>query len=73
MGTIVPRDVSHLITLIKRLLNDNNINLLQCGFKIMQNLSKGLKKHFGGVCRSVLGLVFGRLKDNKQMIVDETM
>jgi|SRR6218665_2348173 len=67
----MPRDNTHFINLIKRLLADNNINLLQCGFKIIKNLSKGLKKNFAHPCKVILGYVFSKLRDTKAMIVDE--
>jgi hypothetical protein len=52
-------------------MNDNNINLLQCGFKVIQNLAKGLKKNFIHVAKNILPLVFLKLKDSKTMIVEE--
>ena len=69
---ITPRDVAHYITLIKRLLNDKNINILQCAFKIVKNLSKGLRKNFNHPCKVFQGLVFSKLKDSKSVIVEET-
>lgn len=68
---IVPRESSHFITLIKRLLSENNINLLQCGFKVVKNLCRGLKRHFHHSCKVFLGQAYGKLKDSKAMIVDE--
>lgn len=68
---IINRESSHFITLIKRLLTDNNINLLQCGFKIIKNLSHGLKRNFVHPCKVILSLVFSKLRDTKAMIVDE--
>lgn len=67
---IINRDNSHFITLIKRLLSDNNINLLQCGFKVIKNLSKGLKRNFTHPCKVIQSLVFSKLRDSKAMIVD---
>jgi hypothetical protein len=64
-----PRDVGHLITLIKRLLAENNINLLLCGFSATQNLAKGLKKHFSPVAKNVSTFIFLKLKDAKSNIV----
>jgi hypothetical protein len=65
-----PRDLSHFITLIKRLLSDNNINLLLCGFSIAQNLSKGLKRHFYIVAKNISTYIFMKLKDAKPAIVE---
>ncbi len=47
--------------------------MLQCGFKIVKNLCKGLKKAFAICCKSFLSYVYVKLKDNKAMIVDETL
>lgn len=70
VGKILPpRDVSHYITLIKRLISENNINLLLCGFSITQNLSKGLKRHFFIVAKNISPNVFLKLKDAKSSIV----
>jgi hypothetical protein len=69
----VPRETSHYITLLKRLFQDNNINLLQCGFKMVKNLCRGLKKAFNVSCKSILSYIYLRLKDNKALIVDETL
>lgn len=64
-----PREVGHFITLIKRLLADNNINLLLCGFSITQNLSKGLKRNFSNVAKNISPYIFSKLKDAKPNIV----
>lgn len=37
------------------------------------NLSRGLKKSFSGPCKAFLSYVYLKLKDNKAMIVDETL
>lgn len=50
---------------------ENNINLLQCGFKVLKNLCKGLKKNFTHPTKAVQSLVYSKLKDTKAMIVDE--
>ena len=71
VNNIVPHENSHYITLIKRLLSENNINLLQCGFKVVKNLCKGLKKNFAHSAKSFCSLAYGKLKDSKAMIVDE--
>lgn len=67
------RENSHYGTLLKRLFEDNNINLLQCGFKIVKNLCRGLKKGFSHTCKIFLSSVYLKLKDNKAMIADETL
>jgi hypothetical protein len=67
---IVPRENSHYIGLLKRLFQDNNINLLQCGFKIVKNLCRGLKRTFSLSCKAILPYIYLRLKDNKVLIVD---
>jgi hypothetical protein len=64
-----PKDISHFITLIKRLLAENNINLLLCGFSIAQNLSKGLKKNFSQIAKNISSYIFLKLKDAKPNIV----
>ncbi len=46
---------------------------MQCGFKIVKNLCKGLKKAFAISCKSFLSYVYLKLKDSKVMIVDETL
>lgn len=68
---IVSRDSSQYITLIKRLLTDNNINLLQCGLRVVKNLCSGLKKNFSQPCRAIMSPIFFKLRDTKAMIVDE--
>lgn len=65
-----PREIAHFITLIKRLLSDNNINLLLCGFTIAQNLAKGLKRHFSNVAKNVVSNIYAKLKDAKSNIVE---
>lgn len=67
---IVPRENSQYISLIKRLLLDNNINLAQCGFLITQNLSKGLKKNFTLVGKNIQTPIFSKLRDGKAVIVE---
>ena len=57
--------------MIKRLLADNNINLLQCGFKIIVNLSKGLKRGFYHVCKTFITPLFSKLRDKKNSIIEE--
>lgn len=52
-------------------MTENNINLLQCGFKIVKNLCRGLRKNFAQPCKSFQSSVVIKLKDTKMMIVDE--
>jgi hypothetical protein len=51
-------------------LSDNNINLLQCGFKVVKNLCNGLKKNFTHPSKVILSLIISKLRDTKAMIVD---
>lgn len=48
---------------------DKNINLLACGFKIVKNLCKGLKKNFTHPCKAIQSYVFLKLKDTKSSVV----
>lgn len=48
-----PREVSHFISLIKRLLADNNINICYCGFYITQHMSKGLRRDFAHIANNI--------------------
>ncbi len=67
-----PREVSHFIFLIKKLLADKNINLCYCGFYIAQNMSKGLKKNFSHIAKNILDELYIKLKDLKVPIVELT-
>lgn len=68
--TILYRDsITSYIALLKRLLTDNNINLLLCAFEMIQNLSKGLKRQFSHVAKNIIDELFLKLKDSKPNIV----
>jgi hypothetical protein len=64
-----PRESSHFIFLIKKLLTENNINICYCGFYITQNLAKGLRKDFTFIAKNILSEVYGKLKELKAMTV----
>lgn len=64
---------SPLLQLLKQLLSDNNINILQCAIKITIHLSGGLRKNFSGGAKLLSSLLFQKLKDKKQFIVDDSL
>lgn len=66
---VPPKEHSHLITLLKGLLNDKNINICYCGFHIIQHLAKGLRRDFAHIARNIVDKLFGKLKELKYQTV----
>lgn len=65
--------VYHVIQMLKRLINDSNINLSTFAIKIVGAIANGLRKHFNQHAKMILESVCAKLKDKKQMVVDETL
>lgn len=68
---IVNKDYMHLISFISRLIVDSNFNVNISGFKLLRNMANGLRKNFYHGAKSIYKEILFKLRDKKQMIVDE--
>ena len=69
---LTPSNFYPIIGMLKRILSDPNINVVQSGIKIMGQLSKGLRKNFSSAAKIFFPILLGKFKDKKSQIVDET-
>jgi DNA-binding transcriptional regulator GbsR (MarR family) len=58
--------------MIRRLINDSNFNVVLWTLKILAILSKGLRRHFFQVVKSVFANVIAKFRDKKTQMIDET-
>lgn len=61
-----------ILSMVKKILNDSNINVMCCGIKILGILAKGLRKAFQSPARNFFPLLLSKFKDKKTFIIDET-
>lgn len=69
---IAPTNYSPLVSMIKRLLNDNNFNVVVAATKIVGLLAKGLRKNFTGAAKNLVPMILSKFKDKKTILLDET-
>jgi DNA-binding transcriptional regulator GbsR (MarR family) len=62
----------HIIDLIKRLINDSNMNVVMMDLKIIGALAKGLRKHFYPYAKMFFGNIITKFKDKKTLMIEET-
>ena len=62
----------HIIEMVKRLINHSNFNVVLWDLKILGVLSKGIRRPFAGVVRTVFSNVIGKFREKKTQMVDET-
>lgn len=60
-----------LVDLAKKLINDNNVNVMVQALKLVGLLSKGLRKSFEIHSRQFFGIFLNKLKEKKTLIVQE--
>lgn len=58
--------------MIKRLINDSNINVVITDLKILGALSKGLRKHFAPYAKMFFAAIINKFKDKKTLLLEET-
>lgn len=61
-----------ITSLIKKILNDNNVNVMCCGLKLCGLLAKTLRKSFQASAKLLFPLVISRFKEKKAFIIEET-
>lgn len=61
-----------ITSLLKKILNDNNVNVMCCGLKLCGLLAKTLRKSFQSSAKLLFPLVLSRFKEKKPFILEET-
>lgn len=61
-----------VLAMIKKVLNDNNVNVMVCGVKVLGLLAKGMRKAFNSAAKSFFSILVAKFKDKKTMVIDET-
>lgn len=62
----------HITEMIRRLINHSNFNVVLWDLKILAVMSKGLRRPFFPVVKSLFSNVIGKFKDKKTLMVEET-
>lgn len=58
--------------MIKRLINDSNFNVVLWDLRVLGVISRGLRRNFQYVVKSVFANVLGKFRDKKTQMIDET-
>ena len=61
----------HIIPFFKKILNDNNINIVIIGIKCLGVLAKGLRKNFSTGAKIFFPILLQKFKDKKTLLVEE--
>ena len=61
----------HIIDLLKKILNDNNIVVVTTAVKITGFLVKGLRKHIQNSSKMLFGLILEKFKEKNKLLIDE--
>ena len=61
-----------VLSMIKKVLNDSNVNVMVCGVKVLGLFAKGMRKTFNGAAKSFFSILVSKFKDKKTMVIDET-
>lgn len=62
---------SAIMALLKKLLNDNNINVVLISVKVIGVLAKGLRKNLNQNCKVFFPFLLEKVKDKKTSLVEE--
>ena len=65
---ITPSGYYPVVTATKKLLKENNFNLLEAGIKIAGMMANGLRNNFSGPAKILFEPVFSNLKSQKTFI-----
>ena len=69
---LAPTGHYHINTMLKRLLNDNNVNVMLTAIRIYGLLAKGLRKHFAPTAKSIAPFILQKFREKKTQVVEET-
>lgn len=68
---LVPGDYAPVVRLLKKVIGkDSNVVVIMEACKCVSNLAAGLKREFGQFAKIVLGVLFDRLKEKKQNVLE---
>jgi len=63
-------ETRHITELIRRLINDSNMNVVLWTLKIISVMAKGLRKHFVFTAKSQFANIIAKFKEKKTQMVD---
>lgn len=69
---LAPTGHVHINAMLKRLMNDNNMNVMLMAIKIYGLLAKGLRKHFASTVKAMAYLILQKFRDKKTQVIEET-
>jgi hypothetical protein len=73
-GAAVPKfantEFRHVSEVIRRLINDSNFNVVLWDLKLMGAMSKGLRKNFAPLAKSLFSNVIAKFRDKKTLMVE---
>jgi hypothetical protein len=56
--------------MIKRLINDSNMNVVMMDLKVLGALAKGLRKNFSPYAKMFFGNVISKFRDKKTLMIE---
>ena len=60
-----------VLSMVKKVLNDSNVNVMCCGIKILGLLAKAIRKPFNSSAKAFFPILLSKFKDKKTFIIDE--
>jgi hypothetical protein len=57
--------------MLRRLLNDSNVNILIQSMRVLGNLAKGQKRYFRDHARQFIGTILSKFVDKKTLVLNE--
>ena len=65
-------ETRHITELIRRLINDSNMNVVIWTLKVAAVMAKGLRKYFHGAAKSQFFNVIIKFREKKTQMIEET-
>jgi hypothetical protein len=69
---IANTDFRHITEMIKRLINDTNMNVVLWDLKALSVLTKGLRRPLAGFVKTIFPAVIAKFRDKKTLMIEET-
>lgn len=69
---IANTDFRHITEMIKRLINDTNMNVVLWDLKALSVLTKGLRRPLAGFVKTIFPAVIAKFRDKKTSMIEET-
>ena len=68
---LAEKSAVEIVTMVKRLINDSNVNVMLQAMKLVGLLAKGQRRYFDNYARQFLPVVLQKFKDKKTLVLQE--